>query len=214
MPGFELSDDLTHKKHIEKRKSLTISATMKLKNLGLITNQTHPNMKAHLYKTYIRPTLVFGLENILLTKKVVNELKRFEGNLVKGMLNISTRCRTTCLFMSLNIMLTEIYLNNPKMDFFKRIVENDFTKKLTIELANQTVTDDFIGEIFELTKDLDHSDMTLLEKCEFKKKMIMSDYKTNQKNDEKVQRLRKAFENKDKDKIPGLIYQICRFDSE
>lgn len=56
--------------------------------------------------------------------------------------------------------------------------------------------------------------MTLLEKCEFKKKMIMSDYKTNQKNDEKVQRLRKAFENKDKDKIPGLIYQICRFDSE
>ncbi|RNA26126.1 hypothetical protein BpHYR1_008373 [Brachionus plicatilis] len=41
--------------------ALAINAVSKLKTLGKVTNQMHPNMKAHLYKTYVRPALTYGV---------------------------------------------------------------------------------------------------------------------------------------------------------
>ena len=142
--GFEISDELNNIKHWNKRKSLAINAVSKLKTLGIVTNQMHPNMKAHLYKTYVRPVLTYGCENMNINASSLNNIKRTEGNIVKGLLTIPRRCCTTSLFLSLNIMPTDYIIKNIKIDFFNRLIENELTKKMIIELAKQTILNDFI----------------------------------------------------------------------
>ncbi|RNA16057.1 hypothetical protein BpHYR1_026765 [Brachionus plicatilis] len=41
----------------------------------------HPNMKAHLYKTYVRPALTYGCENMNINASSLNDIKRTEGNI-------------------------------------------------------------------------------------------------------------------------------------
>ena len=122
--GFEISDTLNHSEHWTKRKSLATTSLMRLKTMGLISNQMHPVMKGQLYKTYIRPVLMYGLENVFLSQKLLNEIKRTEGNLIKTMLNIPTRCRTTSLIAALNITPSEMYMVYLKLEFYERLVNN------------------------------------------------------------------------------------------
>ncbi|RNA31965.1 hypothetical protein BpHYR1_008479 [Brachionus plicatilis] len=159
--GFEISDELNNIKHWNKRKSLAINAVSKLKTQGIVTNQMHPNMKAHLYKTYVRPALT-----------------------------IPRRCRTTSLFLSLNIMPTDYIIKNIRVDFFNRLIENEFTKKMMIELAKQPIPNDFISEILDITRELEEENMSLKDKCKLVKLNNITEYRSNQKNDVKVQKLR------------------------
>ena len=172
----------------------------------------HPNMKAHLYKTYVRPVLTYGCENMNINASSQNDIERTEGNIVKGLLTIPRRCRTTSLFLSLNIMPTDYIIKNIKIDFFNRLIENEFTKKMIIELAKQTILNDFISEILYITRELEEENMSLQDKCKLVKLNNITEYRSNQKNDVKVQNLIDIYKTGSKDNISGLIFQICRFD--
>ncbi|RMZ93609.1 hypothetical protein BpHYR1_019450, partial [Brachionus plicatilis] len=84
----------------------------------------HPYAKSQLYKSYVRPVLLYGIENHALTKTFTNEIKRFEGNMVKRMMSIPTRCRTT--------------------NFYIRLIENKYTRDLMIELSKLPLNHDFL----------------------------------------------------------------------
>ena len=66
--GIELSEDNKNKLHIEKRKKLAIGAVVKLKSLGIWNEFSTPFLKAHLYKTFIRPLLMYGMDRAFYTK--------------------------------------------------------------------------------------------------------------------------------------------------
>ena len=66
--GQQINENLTNVDHLNKRKQLAYSALLKLRVSGLISVNNHPNMKAQLYKTYIRPVLMYGCENLCLNK--------------------------------------------------------------------------------------------------------------------------------------------------
>ena len=210
--GDEINLRLDHKDHCKRRKSLTMGSLMRLKTIGIVTNQMHPYTKAQLYKTYIRPVLLNGFENQIITRTLLNDLKRYEGNIVKRLMNVPTRCRTTCLFLSLNIIPSDLNLMNIKVDFYTRLVKNEFIRTLMIEISKLTIENDFIGEVLDLTEDINETGLTLIDKCKLLRSRNSNQIKQGC-TDEKVKKLKEIFNTvKDKDKIPNLIFEICRYD--
>ncbi len=63
----------------------------------------HPYLKAQLFKTYIRPILYYGLENISLNIGETKKLQRTESTLFKMMLCISKFCHSTELLLAFGI---------------------------------------------------------------------------------------------------------------
>ncbi|RNA40969.1 RNA-directed DNA polymerase from mobile element jockey-like [Brachionus plicatilis] len=152
--GDEINTRLDHKNQWSKIKKLAVSSIMRLQTIGLLTNQMHPYVKSQLYKSYVRPVLLYGIENHVLTKTFTNEIKRFEGNMVKRMMSIPTRCRTTSLFLALNVSLPEFNLIKLKSDFYIRVIENKYTRDLMIELSKLPLNHDFLSELLQLTSEV------------------------------------------------------------
>ena len=128
--GVHISDDDKNKAHIDKRKKAAITALARLNRLGFTSQNIHPNMKGHLYNTYIRPVLYYGLENYHLNKYEKNALKRIEGNIIKTMNGVPTRCRSSCLMNALKIEPSHQRLEKLKCDFFTRLNQNTYTKSI------------------------------------------------------------------------------------
>ncbi|CAF1013458.1 unnamed protein product [Brachionus calyciflorus] len=149
--GAEISEDDRVNNHIDKRKRLVQQAVNKLKVIGLLTPYLHPIMKGQLYKTYIRSTLLYGLETFYLKSSDIIYIKRFEGNTVKRLMDIPTRCKSNNLFLALKIEPTRIKLQTIKIDFYTRLNENQLTKELLTNLEKVNVKDDLVSEIYEIT---------------------------------------------------------------
>ncbi|CAF0966673.1 unnamed protein product [Brachionus calyciflorus] len=90
-------------------------------------------MKGQLYKTYIRPTPLYGLETFYLKASDIINIKRY-GNTVKRLMDIPTRCKSNNLFLALNIEPTRIKLQTIKVDFYTRLNENQSIKELLTNL--------------------------------------------------------------------------------
>jgi hypothetical protein len=99
----------------------------KLQTINLTSLYIHPKMKAQLFKTYIRPVLTCGTENMALNQKELLEFKKIEGNCLKRLIRILTRCHTTDLFTGLSIEQTNKYLIRMKIKFLIRLDQNEFT---------------------------------------------------------------------------------------
>ena len=148
----EIRDDLSEEMHIQKRISAKNKAIGKLTALGLTSEEMHPNLKAHLIKTYIRPILTYRAEKMVLSKQILNKLKRHEGNVLKNCLNIPTRCHSTDLYSALNIGNLEVYIKRDKIKFFIRLANNPFTKDLLETMSSLKDQNSFTTEIATLLK--------------------------------------------------------------
>ena len=110
-------------------------------------------MKAHLYKTFIRPILFYGLECFSLSKTDLLMFKRFEGNIVKKILGIPKKSKSSSLFNALKIEQFSIKFKVLKLNFYSRLCENEYTKLILNELEKTFVKNDFISEILEIIGD-------------------------------------------------------------
>lgn len=212
--GFELDSKGKNTAHISKRRSLTIAASMRLKSLGIYTPSTSPYIKSFLYKTYLRPILLYGFENICLKRTELLQIKRIEGNLVKSIIGISNRCRTSLLFLALGINSTEMQLMKMKLDFYERLLSNDFTKKFLMVLAESGASGDYIEELCEYTNDLnlDESTSTLLQRCKMKISSNEAETKALRKSPAIVE-IKKILDNKNKNIISQLLSQALKFNA-
>jgi hypothetical protein len=50
----------------------------------------HPRLKAEMFKVYIRPIIMYAMENFKLNDGEIRKLKSAEGNALKRMLGIPT----------------------------------------------------------------------------------------------------------------------------
>lgn len=148
--GVEISDDDKNKQHLDKRNKSAIIALAKIKKIGLASTNIHPMTKGHLYNTHIRPILYYGIENIYLNKTEKNKIKRIEGNLIKMLIGIPSRCRTTNLIKTLKIEPTEWRIETLKCGFFNRLQNNNYTKMILDSVKNLSITGDITREISEL----------------------------------------------------------------
>ena len=94
-------------------------------------------MRAQLYKVYIRPVVYYDIEACFMSPTDILNLKRLEGNIIKIILGINTKCKTTDLFNALKIDITRDKHDNAKVEFFLRLTQNEFTNEL-VQLSRRS----------------------------------------------------------------------------
>jgi hypothetical protein len=212
--GVQISEDDKNVEHINKRKRAAFTALMKLKTLGIIDRNLHPTMKGQLYKTYIRPVLFYGLENFFLTKRDRLRIKRIEGNIVKTILNIPNRCRTSNLFYALKIEPTSQRIDILKTEFYKNLLKNQYTRKVIDSCKRLELKNDICNEMETILQNeaLDPL-LDQIEQCESFKLIAKAEINANTKNNPTVTELHQIFNSKKREEIPDKITQLIRFDA-
>jgi len=124
----------------------------RIQAMNLNSKLIHPNMKAHLFKKYIRPTLCYGIENLELNGAEILEFKKLEGNAIKKLLRIPVRCKTTDLVDSLNIEQTNRYMHRMKLKFVLRLYKNDYIRSILEFQTEMKLNGSFIMEIATFLK--------------------------------------------------------------
>ena len=128
--GVWFNTNNNNKDHLQERRMNTWNAYYSLKSIGIEGKDLSPKLKAHLIKTYVRAITYYGLENLTITKTDIKKLQTLEGNMIKKMLGISKRTHTTQLLYALGVEPVEIKLKNNKINFAKRLLENEYTANL------------------------------------------------------------------------------------
>jgi hypothetical protein len=193
-------------------------------NLTLTSNGIALKMKAQMYKTFIRPVLYYGLENLELNKTEKDSLQRLESNLVKMCLGISKYCYSSHLLMALNIDSAQNRLIINKCNFFIRLVNNRYTKKhLNSQLETlkkmsfpekQKCTINFMRDILletnkgKLLFELDYNDLNLKElvaRCKSKLADIKIKNSYILRYNNEISEIKKILERDDKRAALGLL---------
>ncbi|CAF0842540.1 unnamed protein product [Brachionus calyciflorus] len=188
--GVILTDDNKNTEHISKCKLSALKAYNKLKKLSLLSNKVHPNMKGHIKRERLT-------------------LKRTEGNLVKFMFGVPTRCRTTDLLCALKIEATIKRLDAFKCDFYLRLRKNVYTNELLDEVKQ--LENSLSNEIMENKTTYDTNESELDKLCSIIKYHVKSEFKAMKSNNPKVAELIKIFDTKEKCEIQQKIFQIIKF---
>ncbi|CAF1013833.1 unnamed protein product [Brachionus calyciflorus] len=105
------------KEHLRERTLSTWRAAYLLKqHLDLNSNKMSPQLKLHQFKAYVRPITYYGLENCVISQC---EKQTMEGLMIKQMLGLDKRSRTSNLLYALRIepvcsKIKKIKLNHNK----------------------------------------------------------------------------------------------------
>jgi len=194
-----ISDDGLDFEHIEKRMRATNGMTAKLNCMNLTSLHIHPKTKAKLFRTYIRPILTYGTENMALDRQEINQIKRMEGNCLKRMLKIPTRCRTTDLFDSLRIEQSADYLLRMKLKFLLRLDSNDLIRPICESLADLKFENSFTTEIASHLELTDYTyESLLVSAAVMVKKMDQSKKSYSKTYNSKVIQLKKVMNTKNR----------------
>ena len=83
---------------------------------------TDPKLIVQLYRTYVRPILLYGNENFEYNITEKSKICTIDGNIVKSMLGMPIQSHTTDLVMAFGMDTCEQYLDNCKAKFIKRLL--------------------------------------------------------------------------------------------
>ena len=214
--GVEISDDFRNESHIAKRKQSLYVSVNKLNQSGLNTDNISPMAKAQLYKTFLRPVLMYGLENLKLNKTQLNELRRMEGKTIKRLIGIPNRCHSAELLIALNIESTNNCLKASKLGFLLRICSNEYTTEIFKEMTDIAGNESYFSELRDLME-LDESVNTIEQLCRNAQNQL-NNIKTNKKeskylnNTDKVNQIREVIRSKDKSKITERLFNLTKFE--
>lgn len=125
--GVWVDEKLSNVSHLKAKKAAALAASYKLTKHGLLNKAMSANLKAFLIRTFCRSKMVYGLENVSLTKKDTNDLKVVEGKILKRALSLSKYSSTTAVQQALGLGTTEDTLNLQRLKFFLRLLENAVT---------------------------------------------------------------------------------------
>ena len=90
----------------------------------------------------------------------MNDLRKWEGNMVKRALYVPTRCHSTDFFRALNISNTKKYIKFNKQSLLIRLNNNEFTSEMLKISLNSNMDDDFISETIALN-DVEYDELTI-----------------------------------------------------
>jgi hypothetical protein len=133
--GVQLNEKLKNEQHIDERRYKANNALYIIKSMGAFSDAMDTNTKVHLYKTYVRPVLFYGLETLQLTKTDINKIQRNEHIMIKRMFGIYKKTHATKFLQALNIRSVEEELFDRKINLYVNLMKNDMTKKVSEELG-------------------------------------------------------------------------------
>ena len=126
--GMVISSNLKNKNHLLNRIALSYAGIGKLNKETMFDNKhLNPYVKFHQYKTYIRPLLTHGLENICLLDKETRQIQSTETGILLNNLCLPPRIRTSVLLMLIKIQKISKKNQSFKSSFFLRLLNNEYT---------------------------------------------------------------------------------------
>ena len=196
--GTVISDNLKSKSHILNRIALSFAGVSRLNKETLFDSiQLNPNVKFQQYKTYIRPLLTHGLENLVLYKKEIRQLQSTETGIILRNLNLPPRLRTSLLLMLLKLQKISNKNKAFKSAFFIRLLNNDYTRELIEELlkfnSSSLHNHSLVVEIRDNSEI--NSIHELFSKCSNQVKLNEEEFKENLKSNKDLIVLKTLFEN-------------------
>lgn len=196
--GTVISDNLKSKSHILNRIALSFAGVSRLNKETLFDSiQLNPNVKFQQYKTYIRPLLTHGLENLVLYKKEIRQLQSTETGIILRNLNLPPRLRTSLLLMLLKLQKITNKNKAFKSAFFIRLLNNDYTRELIEELlkfnSSSLHNHSLVVEIRDNSEI--NSIHELFSKCSNQVKLNEEEFKENLKSNKDLIVLKTLFEN-------------------
>jgi hypothetical protein len=199
--------------HMDKRRKSALASVAKLITMGLCSESMHPVLKAEMFKVYIRPIIMYAMENFNLNGGEIRKLKSAEGNALKRIIGISTRCKSTDLFLSFDMMPTKERIDLLKLNHFIRMGKNGFTKQFLSELRTLNVDNSLIKEIEELTKDIpDIAELSLYDKCDIRIHEIEDEHNYAKATSKTAQLLKIIYDLSDANEMKKVIFNLVKFD--
>ena len=154
--GVQLASDGKPTKHVKNRKKKAFSSLCLLRSLGLISNNMSLATKAYLFKVFIRPVIHYGLGVFNLNECQNDEIKSTE-TIIKQILGINKQIRNTSILSALKIEQSNHNMIKNRINLYRRLLDNDFTSKMIIELNTANKENSFTEEICQLVN-IDHPD--------------------------------------------------------
>lgn len=184
--GYTLNDLLTSRIHLKSRKSLVYATIKNLNKTDGLSDHKQANVKLQLFNSFIRPKMLYGLENMYLNSKQQEALRTIDANIIKTILNLPNRIETTRFLNALGIIDIKDQININKMNFFSRICANELTRKLVEEVLKlgYIKDDSLLSEIVKLTGHSGLSNMLVV--CQYKPHMIRNEYSVKFKQQKKL----------------------------
>jgi hypothetical protein len=84
----------------------------------------------NMFKIYIRPVVMYGVELFELTKEQTEKVCKLENLILKRMIGIKQRCYSRHILNSLRIGLPRRYINKMKLKFVMKLEDNNYTKTI------------------------------------------------------------------------------------
>ncbi len=214
--GYVLTNKSNDKKHIIQRKNKALSAINKLRLVGLISSKLSIYTRAHLFKTFIRPVLFYGIDNATLDMNDLELIRKTDSMLLKNMLCINKQCHNSELYRALSITDPMNKIIKDKLSLFSRLMEYDYTKNFIKELNKNQVKTDFIKDIDScLHIETSQFDNEIIK--QLIKNKISNDKKISNeisKNDELIKNLKKALTIKNHELFLRGVWACIGFKKE
>ncbi len=188
---------IDEKAHVKKRISKTFSALNKVRLAGLIEKELKPETRAYLFNTYVRPIVHYGLENYEMDYEDIKKVETAESTVLKSFMSINKQCHHTSLMRSVGIksFVDNVIIN--KMKFYKRLIENNWTRSIVEELLSLKVKNSLPSKINHFLGDDSMMNWDIIRaSIQHKINKISTDINNNRKNDPKVNELKKCFKIK------------------
>jgi hypothetical protein len=90
----------------------------------------HYITKTTLFKTFLRPILHYGIENIKMNLTAKRKIQTIEANIIKNINNMPRTFKTTYLINAMNIEAVENKINVSKLSFIKRLLKNKLSREI------------------------------------------------------------------------------------
>jgi len=132
--------------HLNSRIKAAYASMSNLTSTAIINSCMDMFTKIKLFKVYIRPLLLYGMETIQLNGDECNDLKVTEGNMLKKMIGIPNSSKSTELYDLFNITTTQTQLNVSKLKLIKRMQTNSYTNSIIMECIKLKEFGGLIGE--------------------------------------------------------------------
>ena len=190
-------DDMKSCCHVNNRLSKATAICLKIKKKGYLKNAS-PETLAQIHKTYIRPVLYYGLDALVLNKNDLSLIKKFESNSIKTALALMPRLRTSPLMQALGIDSTQHRLKLIKLNFYGRLLSNDYTVEFIQNLVTSYKTkipqkSALRGLTLEMRPGLSLRELSI--RCKIKQAIMKNNFQKKCKSDRESQKIRKMLNN-------------------
>jgi len=121
--GITLSNNQSHQ-HVQDRIRACTRSFYGLLPAGVTSPDMSPKIKADIWSTICRPSLMYGCATMSIGKGKLKEMETCQSKLIKQSLRISKLCHTSKLLNAMNINKVERSLHSQTLTLFASIMKN------------------------------------------------------------------------------------------